>query len=318
MNSEITMNLKNKLKSRITNLIYLDVRLRKNYHSYLKQFYHFLEGQPFLSCILVELERGYPEAEKLAKAIIPGSIAEIPEIETEHAAVCYQLLKICCNSDVPIHSLMKSISSSGKEAFARIDYFNQLFLLPLYRYIVEEIDDEIVILSLLKSYKHKCEWFNRDRLFDLWESDKQRGEKNLALNLYEFLFDRGLDFSIEPNAIIGKPDLVSAQNSTEPFIADAKIFDKGKSYILKGFNQVYLYTLQYTQAFGYLIIFKVCQNDLKLGLSGQTYSFPYINHNNKTIFLVVIDISEIITTASKRGKIKSYVIEEKEFMEEIS
>jgi hypothetical protein len=108
------------------------------------------------------------------------------------------------------------------------------------------------------------------------------------MHLYEHLHDQGLEFSIEPASASGEADLVSAQNSDDPLIADAKIFDtnksKGKGYLVKAFQQIYRYTVDYTKPFGYLIIFKTCEEDLRLALTNSEQLTPSVTYNNKTIF----------------------------------
>ncbi|HZE87024.1 MAG TPA: hypothetical protein VE090_02340 [Methylomirabilota bacterium] len=189
-----------------------------------------------------------------------------------------------------------------------------MFLEPLYDYIDEHIDDQRAILALLRRYKHKCEWFHRDRLFSLWQSDTAKGEKRLAQDMYDFLHDQGLDFIIEPASISGEADLVAAQNSPDPLIADAKIFcpEKGKDtgYIIKGFNQVHTYTLDYNEPFGYLIIFKTCDENIKFSVPNATQSVPFVIHNGKTIFIITIDIFPHEKSASQRGPLKTYEITE--------
>ncbi len=85
--------------------------------------------------------------------------------------------------------------------------------------------------------EQKCEWFQRTKLYEAWLENTQKGEKILALHLYEYMHDQGVDFSIEPTSASGEADLVSAQTSDEPLIADAKIFNpaksKGKNYIAR-------------------------------------------------------------------------------------
>jgi len=159
-------------------------------------------------------------------------------------------------------------------------------------------------------------------LYKTWSDDTARGEKRLARNLYEYLHDQGLEFSIEPASASGEADLVSSQNSNEPLIADAKIFDtgrgKGKAYLVKAFQQVYRYTVDYTQPFGYLIIFKTCADDLKLALTNSEQKTPSAVYNNKTIFFLVIDIFPYEMPASQRPALRAIEITEAELVADIA
>jgi hypothetical protein len=200
-----------------------------------------------------------------------------------------------------------------------LNAFRQTFLEPVYEYLDEQLDDQRALLALLRRYKHKCEWFRRDALFTLWQADTSKGERVLADDLYEYLHDQGLDFTIEPSSASGKPDLISAQVGKEKLIADAKIFGDGtpKAYLAKGFHQIYQYTLDYNQPFGYLVVFKTCENDLKFPMADQEQSIPFLARNNKTIFFVVIDICPHEKTASKRGVLKTIEITEADLIQTV-
>ena len=65
-------------------------------------------------------------------------------------------------------------------------------------------DDRRTVLGLLLKYKHHVEWFRRDDLRAKLEANTQKGEKILACDLYAYLHDQGLDFSIEPSSISGE------------------------------------------------------------------------------------------------------------------
>jgi hypothetical protein len=180
----------------------------------------------------------------------------------------------------------------------------------------------VLILSLLIRYKRRCEWFERDRLFKTWCLNTQRGEKNLAVDLYGYLFDQGLNFQIEPTSASGEADLVASQIGEEPLIADAKIFcpekGKGGSYLRAAFNQVYTYTLDFNEPYGFLVIFKTSEDSLHFALPEKAASAPFLTHNNKTIFFVVIDLYPHDLPASKRGQLRSIEITESDLISRIS
>ena len=184
----------------------------------------------------------------------------------------------------------------------------QLFLEPFYEYVDEHIDDQQAILYFLRKYKHRCEWFRREQIHKLAADETRKAESSLAFDLYEYLHDQGIDFSIEPKSASGQPDLVTEQVGDDKVVADAKVFwpdkSKGKTYIISGFNQVYTYLRDYNEPFGYLVIFKMCEDDLKFMVPPTTSMFPSLSHNNKTVFFVIVDICEYEGTASKRGAIE--------------
>jgi G:T-mismatch repair DNA endonuclease (very short patch repair protein) len=286
------------------------------FHNSLIQFWAFLHSTPLFVGLLDALQRVHPplEYEDEAKKIVTGN--QIPEFDDEltQAIVSFFVIKLCVESES--NGIEAKIGRNYTRTFDTdpLDFFKGFFLEPFYEYLDEQIDDQRMILALLRRYKHKCEWFQREYLFRLWENDTAKGEKLLALHMYEYLHDQGLDFSIEPQSISGKADLIAAQNTDDPLIADAKVFNpeksKGPGYIAMGFNQIYIYTLDFNEPFGYLIIFKTHEADLKFALTSQSLSTPFVVHNNKTIFILVIDIFHHEHSASKRGLLKSYEITE--------
>src|SRR3989344_2037289 len=309
MNGEYLQNLRFKLQKRVRRLNSIDASNR--FHFSLKQFWVFLHEYPLFVEVLHDLELNYPALSGQVHQMISDKKPLVFNTENEQAAASYILFGICNGSGEENleNSIGRSYTGDSKIS-ENLDTFRSMFLEPLYDYLDEHIDDQRAILALLRRYKHKCEWFQRDKLFKLWEDNTEKGEKLLALDMYDFLHDQGLDFTIEPRSISGEADLIAAQNTDDPLIADAKIFcpEKGKntSYVAAGFNQVYIYTLDYNEPFGYLIVFKTCEEDIKFSLSNQAQFTPFVIHNNKTIFIITIDIYPHETSASKRGQLQSY------------
>jgi hypothetical protein len=199
-----------------------------------------------------------------------------------------------------------------------IEAFRLTYVEPLFDYIDEQLDDKRMTLVLLKKYKQRCEWFRRDELLAACVADTRQGEKTLAYDLYEYLHDQGIQFHIEPQSASGRIDLISAQTGKDRLVADAKIFNPesshDRSYIMDGFRQVYDYTKDYNESFGYLVVFKTCAEDLSISTPKQESGVPFITHNNKSIFIVVIDIFDYPESASKRGKLNAYEITPEQFI----
>lgn len=319
MNEDLLQDLRLKLQTRVRRLFSSDWQA---FHFGLKQFWQFLQNNPLLAGILEDLEARSIEMDESADAIISGTALGF-ESEPEHVGVAYFIIKKCVESqNEHIEFSIGSTYRRARQARENLDFFRSHFLEVLYEYIDENIDDRRAMLALLRRYKHRSEWFKRDYLYDLLKADTRKGEKRLALNLYEFLFDQGLNFAIEPNSISGEVDLITAQEGREPLLADVKIFDpdsgKGKSYISRAFNQVYIYTQDYNEPVGYIVIFNVSGKDLEFALDDASQSTPFARHNNKTIFFLTIDIYPHETSASKRGKLQSIVISREDLMADIS
>ncbi|MCK4334309.1 hypothetical protein KAX06_05950 [candidate division WOR-3 bacterium] len=320
MDPNYVQNLRYKLQKRMRRVNGADSQVL---HAVVQQFWGYINSNSIFLGILEKIEHNIPEEIQGPAINIPtGNLSGpfYPEDEKGLVALSYLVLKGCIersskDSEINaglIYSLENSLSNAS-------DLFKSLFVEPLYDYLDEQLDDQRAILALLRKYKHKCEWFQRDKLFELWKNNTQKGERLLAMHLYEYLHDQGLDFSIEPQSISGEADLVAAQKSDDPLIADVKIFNapNKKSYIAKGFTQIYRYTRDYSEPFGYLIIFNTSNSDLKLVLSHQEQSTPFVVYNGKTIFMLTIDIYPIEATASKEGKLKTVQITEKDLVKVI-
>lgn len=319
MDKSYIQNLRYKLQKRYRKLNSADY---KHFDIALLQFWKYLMSYPVYKGILDLLEMRSKKSKDDVDKILNEKVALFGEDENEAIDIAYLIVKKSLeaeNSDV-IFRVAFHYSHKGDRNEA-LDYWKDVFLEPLYEFIDEQLDDQKAILSLLNRYKCKCEWFQREYLYNLWESNTKRGEKLLANNLYEYLYDQGIDFFIEPSSISGEVDLISAQSSDDPLLADIKIFNpsksKGQQYICSGFNQVYTYTLDYNEPFGYLIIFKTCEDDLRFSLANQEISTPFVLHNNKTIFLITIDIFPHSKSASKRGTLKTIEITEDDLINKV-
>lgn len=255
--------------------------------------------------IMDYLETYTPQVEEGVNKILDVNSRDVIVFDNElmNAAACYLIMRRCAESpDEQIEKRVGRKYTHESSYNEHLESFKEIFVEPFYDYLDENLDDKGFILSLLRHYKHKCEWFQRDSLYKIWSSDTQRGEKKLALHLYEYLHEHGVEFHIEPSSASGEADLVSSQTRDEPLIADAKIFNgSNKDSISKGFRQLYNYTVDYNEPFGFLIIYKTCEEDLKFVLNDTAQRTPFLSHNNKTIFFITIDIFPYNKPASKRG-----------------
>lgn len=307
MDTNVLQTLRYKLQKRLKRV---NTAGPQTYHDTLIQTWGFLLSNSVVKGIFDDLERRVPNSESASGELFAGQILAA-KTELEHVALCYWLLRRAVESESSDTELQLGWGfDHGKSVEDALAFFTEIFVEPLFDYIDEQIDDHRTTLSLLRKYKHRVEWFCRDELRERFTNDTQRGEKRLAMDLYAYLHDQGLDFSIEPTSISGEADLISAQTGTDRLVADVKIFDPGKSkglsYLHSGFHQVYQYTKDYNDPFGYMVIFKTCAEDLSVNALHQDSSIPFFTHNNKTIFVLVIDIFDYPTSASKRGSLRSY------------
>ena len=318
MDSDYLQHVRYKLQKRLKRLNTAD---HHTFHSTLILTWDFLQRSELTKGVLDDLERRSAVQEGDADKTLADS-AVVGPTEAENDGISYWVVKKCALSpqagvEIQIGFRIAQCSKLDDAIVA----FRLAYVEPLFDYIDEQLDDRRMTLSLLRKYKHRCEWFRRDELRKACEADTTRGEKTLAYDLYEYLHDQGIQFHIEPQSESGCVDLISAQSGKDRLIPDTKIFEPGRSldraYLVKGFRQVYDYTKDYNEPFGYLVVFKTCEADLSISTPKQESGVPFITHNNKTIFLVIIDICDYPASASKRGKLKAHELTVEQFIEAI-
>ena len=312
MDTNILQTLRYKLQKRLKRINTADFQI---FHSIVVQTFGFLSGNPVIRGILEDLEHRVPSAEKDSEKLFAGQMIT-GETELEQVALCYALIKRTIASD-PSKEINLGCRFGRTSKFSEgAEFFTELFIEPLFDYIDEQIDDRRTVLGLLLRYKHRVEWFYRDELRARFEADTRRGEKLLALDLYAYLHDQGLEFSIEPSSVSGEADLISGQGGSDRLVADVKVFDpvksKGIAYLCSAFRQVYDYTKDYNESSGYLIVFKTCREDLSIHAREQEGTIPCFTHNNKNIFVLVVDICDYRQSASKRGQLMAYELLEED------
>lgn len=295
----------------------------KVFHSTLIRFWQYLHCHDLLSGVMQQLEACSIAYKTEAESIIHGG-TYLPQSEEQEACVAYLVIKHCAASEAwdAEYQIGRRFLPAG-EAREFFKIFCELFVRPLYHYVDEQLDDQRAVLGLLRRYKHHCEWFHHEKLRETYESEqarsvefgkKSRAEKMLALHLYEYLHAHGVSFSIQPWSISGEADLIAAQGSDDPLVADAKVFDGSKDKITRGFQQVFRYTCDFNEPFGYLVIYKVCEQSLMISSDQQEQSTSFLTYGGKTIFFVVVDLFAYVTSASQRPRLKGCVIKQDEII----
>src|ERR1044072_4562755 len=314
MNRDYIQGLRYKLQKRFRRLNSADSNV---FRPALMQFWQFMHDQPLCAGVLEGVTTRMPEADAEAEKICDQNEGLLFNDEFTAVAVSYHVIRRCLNAQNDMAEGMVARNYTDDSNYNEIlNAFRAIFVEPLYEYVDEQLDDQGAVLAFLRRYKQKCEWFQRDELFALWSGNTRVGERLLAQHLYEYLFDQGLDFYIEPSSASGEVDLIADQKGGDRLVADAKVFhnDTPKEYIAKGFNQVYRYLLDYNESSGYLIIYKTSDKDLSFAVSNNSPFMPFVTHNHKTIFFMVVDISPRVASASKAGRAKAVVISEEELI----
>jgi hypothetical protein len=313
MQSNYLQNVRYKLQKRIRRL---NGSHSDQFLFVLKQFWVFFESYPILTAVTDELLAKFPNAGADVEKLFQGQ-GLYGDNEAESAAMGYGVLKRYAAQDDPFfyNCLAAVVMAEGDR---QLDTFRQIYLDPFYEYVDEHLDDRNFILYCLERYKRTCEWFDRHRLFQIWNTETQRGEKLLALDLYKYLFEQGVEFHIEPWSASGEADMVATQASDNPLIADVKVFNparsKGKAYVIRALQQVHTYTCDYNQPLGYVVIFNTSASQLRFALTNPAQPAPRVLFNNKTVFFIVIDIFPHSEPASQRKILDIVEITEEELV----
>jgi hypothetical protein len=307
MQDKFVQAIRYKLQKRVRRLNSANVQ---QFPFLLRSFLDYLDTSPILTGIRDELLARASKHEPQASVdrILAGE-ARYGTSEEEMAAMGYLLLtKYAEDPQKNGVTLLQKVYRQGSKYDEVLDRARETFLEPFYEYLDEHIDDQQAILYFLRRYKHRCEWFHSDHLRKLVADETQKGEHVLALDLYEFLHGEGINFHIEPESASGIADLVADQVGDDRVVADAKIFwperGKGKAYLISAFNQAYTYARDYNEPCAYLVIYRMCKEDVHFLLPATSAMFPCLSLNNKTVFLILVDICEYGASASKRGTIE--------------
>jgi hypothetical protein len=320
MNEEQLTRLQDRLKRRKERL---EATNNDFFLPKMRRFWHFLKGDPFIAPILDELLTN--EKAKTAAALAstrtgpdsqfdPTIRQSIHALATDEdiASLAVHLLQGICERGWQFEEISKHVWGNHQGNLTEYNRFKPEVIAPLCEYLAERLDDQQAILGLLVRYKKRCEWFNRRELLKTAQDKqarrgnvKQRAEveKVLKEDLYRYLHDQGMEFTIEPKSDRGEIDLILDQTEGDRKYLEGKVFDndgRNKDYIVKGFGQLLHYLRQYNVVKGYLLIYKTCEQQLVFDGVEQLGTIPFIRCEGKTVFLLVLDICEYQKSVSQR------------------
>jgi hypothetical protein len=190
----------------------------------------------------------------------------------------------------------------------------------LYEYLDEQIDTRNVIYSILLKYKQHSEWFHRKRLRATADEGPEgvRGERGLARDLEEYVFNQHVEFIIEPRSSSGEADLILREPGGRYLVIDAKYVpvDSTRSTIRdqmsSGFHQVARYCEDYREPEGFLISFIRTPKTIGLELE-ESDGLMFLKLGGKTIYYLAVQISDE-PSASKSGKAEEMVVTKEELV----
>lgn len=315
MLSDLRVKLRNR-RSRIASCGYRD------FLPLTKQFFAFLDSNAVLKAVIAELlarnQETVHEVATLASQVKQKGSRFVGNNAEQAATISYLMWREFADQNNESGFYSHGLSSGDFDASSAV--FKDWYVEPLFEYLDETLDDANVVLAMLVRYKQKVEWYRRREVLASYQTDTSRGETSVKQHMFEFLFDQGLPFHVEPVTASGEPDVVSLHNDQYHFIGEVKIFDpdgsRGAAYIKKAFYQAYQYCLDYNEPLAYLIVFNVSKRQLKVDLSSDG-GVPHWEYNHKTIFLIVIDLYEHEGTASTRGVAGTVTIPASELIREV-
>src|ERR1019366_7635269 len=171
MQSNYLQNVRYKLQKRIRRL---NGSHFNEFLFVLKQFWVFFESYPILTAVTDELLAKFSSVGTDVDKLFQGQ-GLYGVNEAESAAMGCEVLKRFAAQDEPLfYTRLAAVAMA--EGNRELDTFRQLYLEPFYEYVDEHLDDRNFILYCLERYKRTCEWFERDRLFEIWNTETQRGE----------------------------------------------------------------------------------------------------------------------------------------------
>ncbi|MEI7827137.1 MAG: hypothetical protein WCI87_04990 [Euryarchaeota archaeon] len=322
MNPQPIESLRLKLKRRVERLSPEPSPVSWAFHFELCRLWDFIYKQPVLSSFLEPLAVEYPKTEEAAKWIFDNlrkAAGTHFSTETEHTAFSYFMIKGCVEANST--GIEAHIGQMYGRAGALLpqEVFKTLFVIPLYEYLDERLDDIKVLVTILARYKQKSEWFESERLFDRLGEETRKAEEHLKSDLFDYLHDQGVDLTIEPYSVKGRIDLILDQKGENRVFAEAKVLRslKERGRIIEGFSQLLTYLNHFNATTGYLVIYKACKEGVNFDLGHQFQSIPYWMYGNKMIFVILVDIFQYDEPVTKRGKIEALRITGGELVTEV-
>lgn len=192
-----------------------------------------------------------------------------------------------------------------------------------YEWLDEKVDARNAIMGILAKYKQRCEWFHRERLRKTAREGIEghmRGERSLVIDLQEYVFNQGMEFTVEPTSASGEVDLVLRDADGSRIILDAKYIDTGsapgefKRKFATGFHQVSRYCHDFDEMVGYLVVY-IVDKKIPRPVLESSDGHQYLEVNGKQIYYIPVYIAES-PSASRAGTAEVVVIERDEMIRE--
>jgi len=149
-----------------------------------------------------------------------------------------------------------------------------IFVEPVINYIEITLEADDFVCKTMVKYKQRCEWFEGEQLKKLvMQGCKDKGPRNyddverrLKRDFYHYLFDQGLDFSIEvvSPGETGKADVMTGMlGNDHRLIVETKVHDgksRNEKSVEDGVPQAAYYATDWGEPYVYLLVYNVAKN----------------------------------------------------------
>ena len=187
-------------------------------------------------------------------------------------------------------------------------YFTEMFVVPLYNYLVDQLEAANAMLYLLLRYKRWVEWFESRRLREAYNEAGRDGEAVLDEDVRRFLFESGVDYPYsQPRSPGGQVDVVAGLETEDPLVLEIKVWDSRKGYrenrVRDGLRQVVDYAGKYGKDRGYIVVFNL--DTLPLIFVGEVVPAEWparIERGGVTYYFIAVDLAEQKRPPSQRDK----------------
>ena len=266
----------------------------------------WLRTEPLLRPLVSEIDASSFDVEAWHAAPHPASRGMgFPESEAARAKLCLALLEAA--DPYPYRNIV-----GGDTSIDPAHRFGHTVVRPLVDYLKDRVEEGEATLSLLKRYRRRCEWFGRERLHALYQSDTRHGEERLDADLREYLVDQGVPFPFsQPKSPSGEVDIV-AYDGDERMTIEVKLFlgtgSRSRAYVRKGFSQARRYARDYDQPYGYLVVFNLSPKLLVFEGDVPGRDPASIAAEDRTVFCLAIDVTPDRPSASRDPRLARVVL----------
>ncbi len=154
-----------------------------------------------------------------------------------------------------------------------IKVFSMVFLRPLVSYLDGAMQTEERILFLLSRYKQRREWFTDAADIDVGHGDREDGETGLKKDILRYLFDNGVEFSVESQTPPGggKVDVLAVLPDLGPLPIEVKVHDgenRNAVHVSRGIAQAADYGRKFNSLNAYFFVYNIAK-DKVVTISGD-------------------------------------------------